>query len=65
MILKARACHFQIKQTLSKLQKDDGCRLAEVCSDWLGQTLCKAAFGRWRHSNYSYVSSDSAGGLSV
>lgn len=45
----------KIKQTLSKLQKDEGCRLAEVCSDWLGQTLCKAAFGRWRHSNYSYI----------
>ena len=46
---------FQIKQTLSKLKKDDACRLADACADWLGKTLCNGAFQKWR-SGYKSVS---------
>ena len=47
---------FQIKQTLTKLKKDDAGRLADACADWLGKTLCNGAFQKWR-SGYKYVSS--------
>ncbi|XP_068714662.1 uncharacterized protein [Montipora foliosa] len=39
----------RIKQTLSKLNQSDSCLLAASCADWLGKTLCNAAFLNWRN----------------